>query len=150
VSSFDRLHPAVQHHIVNSLGWQSLRPLQEQSIDHLLGGGNAILLAPTAGGKTEAAVFPLLSRMLTNNWQPVSIIYVCPLKALLNNLHDRLEQYCTHDRGWHMLYLFERLQTITGREIQRIGLSATVGNPQELCGWLVGANQGIAKVLRLS
>ena len=214
MSAFDRLHPAVQHHIVNSLGWQSLRPLQEQSINHLMDGGNAILLAPTAGGKTEAAIFPLLSRMLTDNWNGVSIIYVCPLKALLNNLHARLDQYCTllgrrcglwhgdvgtaqrqamlreppdillttpeslevmlvsssvdhqhflghihcavidevhafagDDRGWHMLYLFERLQTITNRKIQRVGLSATVGNPDELCDWLVGNDNGLSKVI---
>lgn len=30
--SFDALHPGLQHHIVNSLGWHSLRPLQEQAI----------------------------------------------------------------------------------------------------------------------
>ena len=93
MSNFDHLHPAVQHHIVNSLGWPSLRPLQEESIPDLLGGSNAILLAPTAGGKTEAAVFPLLSRMLTDNWPGTSVLYVCPIKALLNNLHERLEYY---------------------------------------------------------
>jgi len=48
---FDRLHPAVQHHIVNSLGWQQLRPLQESTIEPVINGENAILLAPTAGGK---------------------------------------------------------------------------------------------------
>jgi len=38
VTSFDRLHPALQHHIVNSLGWPSLRPLQESAIEPLLAG----------------------------------------------------------------------------------------------------------------
>ena len=46
---FDKLHSAIQHHVVNSLGWRSLRPLQEEAIDPLLDGENAILLAPTAG-----------------------------------------------------------------------------------------------------
>ncbi len=94
MSAFDRLHPALQHHIVNSLGWRSLRPLQEESIDVVLAGSHALMLAPTAGGKTEAAVFPLLSRMLSEDWRGLSVLYICPIKALLNSMHPRLERYC--------------------------------------------------------
>lgn len=203
MSSFDRLHPALQHHIVNSLGWPALRPLQEATIDPILRGEHAILLAPTAGGKTEAASFPVLSRMLGENWQGLSVLYICPIKALLNNLEPRLSYYggllgrsvalwhgdvspsrkakivaeppdillttpeslevmlvsnridhkrlfaglqcmiidevhafAGDDRGWHLTYLLERLSYIAGRELQRLGLSATVGNPEELCDWL--------------
>ena len=63
MSAFDRLHPALQHHIVNSLGWKTLRPLQEQALGPILAGDDALLIAPTASGKTEAAVFPILSRL---------------------------------------------------------------------------------------
>jgi ATP-dependent helicase Lhr and Lhr-like helicase len=90
VTPFDRLHPAIQHHIVNSLGWRSLRPLQNAAIAPILAGTNALLLAPTAGGKTEAAVLPLFSRLLSDSWKAVSVLYVCPIKALLNNLELRL------------------------------------------------------------
>lgn len=41
MTGFDRLHPALQHHIVNSLGWQTLRPLQESSIEPVLAGSSA-------------------------------------------------------------------------------------------------------------
>lgn len=58
---FWRLHPAVQHDVVDSLGWRSLRPLQDQAIDPVLYGRHALPAAPTAGGKTEAAVLALLS-----------------------------------------------------------------------------------------
>ena len=93
MSSFDRLHPAIQHHIVNSLGWRGLRPLQEQAIGPVLDGRHSLLVAPTAGGKTEAAVFPVLSRMVAEHWAGLSVIYLCPLRALLNNLEPRLAQY---------------------------------------------------------
>lgn len=203
MSSFERLHPALQYHIVNSLGWPALRPLQEATIEPILSREHAILLAPTAGGKTEAATFPIFSRMLTENWQGLSVLYICPIKALLNNLESRLSYYgsllgrrvglwhgdispsqknkmiadppdillttpeslevmlvsnridhrrllgnlqCViidevhafagDDRGWHLLYLLERLNHLSQREIQRLGLSATVGNPDELCDWL--------------
>lgn len=89
----DRLHPVITHHLVNSLGWRSLRPLQDQAAGPVLDGSDALLLAPTAGGKTEAAMFPLLTAMDRQRWQGLSVIYVCPLKALLNNLVPRLESY---------------------------------------------------------
>ncbi len=55
-----------------------------------------MLLAPTAGGKTEAALFPLLTGMEQRRWPGPSVLYVCPLKALLNNLLPRVRQYT----GW--------------------------------------------------
>jgi ATP-dependent Lhr-like helicase len=93
VIEFEKLHPALQYHVVNSLGWNSLRPTQLQAIAPILSGVHCLLLAPTAGGKTEAAVIPVLSRMLTQAWPGVSVIYVCPIKALLNNLEQRLSHY---------------------------------------------------------
>lgn len=203
---FAALHPVIAHHIVNTLGWQGLRPLQQAAIGPLLEGRDAILLAPTAGGKTEAACFPLLSAMEARHWRGVSILYLCPIKALLNNLESRINRYtgwigrraalwhgdvaagarramlreppdvllttpesleamlvsvnvnhrelfanvqavvidevhafAGDDRGWHLLAILERLSRIAGRPIQRVGLSATVGNPQELLHWLQGS-----------
>ena len=201
----DRLHPVVQHHIVNSLGWAALRPLQDAAIAPVLRGDDALLLAPTAGGKTEAVSFPLLSRMAQEDWRGLSVLYVAPLRALLNNLEPRLAGYAgwlgrrvgrwhgdtttarrrrlavdlpdillttpeslesmlvstllapgqlfgglravvvdeVHafagdDRGWHLLAVLERLTAIAGRPLQRVGLSATVGNPPALLRWLQG------------
>ena len=34
--AFSVLHTALQHHVVNSLGWRTLRPLQEQSIASII------------------------------------------------------------------------------------------------------------------
>src|SRR5690606_724751 len=89
----DRLHPALQNHVVNSLGWRWLRPLQNESIDPILAGAHMLAMAPTAGGKTEAAIFPVLSRMLSEDWRGLTVLYVCPIKALLNNLYVRLSGY---------------------------------------------------------
>src|SRR5690606_35106302 len=51
---------------------------------------------------------------------------------------DEVHAFAGDDRGWHLLAVLERLQRIAGRRLQRIGLSATVGNPSELLGWLQG------------
>jgi ATP-dependent Lhr-like helicase len=141
--------------------------------------------------------------MLDENWQGLSVLYICPIKALLNNLEPRLSYYASllgrrvalwhgdvspsrkakiaaeppdillttpeslevmlvsrriehqrlfadlkcvvvdeahafagDDRGWHLMYLLERLSRLAGGELQRLGLSATVGNPDNLCDWL--------------
>ena len=87
------LSPAVEYHIVNSLGWRDLRPLQQAAIEPVQSGADCLLIAPTAGGKTEAAFFPLLSRMEEAQWRGTSVLYVAPLRALLNNLYPRIESY---------------------------------------------------------
>src|SRR5690606_9111663 len=69
--------------------------LQEEAVEPLLAGNDALLIAPTAGGKTEAAVFPLLTAMARDGWSGLSVLYVCPLRALLNNLEPRLASYAS-------------------------------------------------------
>ena len=209
------LHPALVHHIVNSLGWPRLRPLQQAAIEPLLAGEHAMLVAPTAGGKTEAAFFPTLSRMMTEDWRGLSVLYLCPLRALLNNLHVRLDGYSSlvgrrvglwhgdvghaersrllreppdillttpeslesmlisrrvdhqdwflnvrtvivdeahafggDDRGWHLLAVLERISRLAGREVQRVALSATIGNPDQLLGWMTQTCSGARQVIQ--
>ena len=55
---------------------------------------------------------------------------------------DEVHAFAGDDRGWHLLAVLERLTRVTGRPIQRVGLSATVGNPEELLGWLQGSGRG--------
>jgi ATP-dependent Lhr-like helicase len=214
MDAYERLHPGLQYHLANTLRWNGLRPTQAQAVAPILDGQDALVLAPTAGGKTEAAVFPLLSRMASDDWQGVSVLYICPLRALLNNLQPRIDGYCNwlgrsaavwhgdvaqsqrqrilaerpdillttpesiesmlvstkvdprvlfpglravvvdeihafagDDRGWHLLAVLERLARVAGRDLQRIGLSATVGNPDELMAWLQGSFHGRDKTV---
>lgn len=93
MSEFEQLHPSLQYHVVNTLGWSTLRPTQLAAIPPVHAGDHCLLLAPTAGGKTEAAAIPVLSRMLKEAWPGTSVLYICPIKALLNNLEHRLSHY---------------------------------------------------------
>ena len=93
MSEFEQLHPSLQYHVVNTLGWSTLRPTQLAAIAPIHAGVHCLLLAPTAGGKTEAAAIPILSRMLKESWPGTSVLYICPIKALLNNLEHRLTHY---------------------------------------------------------
>ena len=203
------LDTAIEYHIVNSLGWPGLRALQVASVEPVRSGRDCVLVAPTAGGKTEAAIFPLLSEMVEGKWSGTGILYITPLRALLNNIHPRVNGYCSwlgrtaglwhgdvgqserrsmladrpdillttpesieamlvsrrvdherflgsvravvidelhafagSDRGWHLLAVLERLERIAGHKIQRVGLSATVGNPETVGAWMQGSTEG--------
>ena len=93
LSTFARFPPRLQEAIVSRLGWTSLRPVQELAGHALLDGKNTIILAPTAGGKTEASIFPLLATLMQHEPEGVGVIYVAPIKALLNNQAERLGNY---------------------------------------------------------
>lgn len=205
-SPFARLHPSVRYLIAEVLRFPELRPVQAMTVAPVLEGRDILVLAPTAGGKTEAAFFPVLSRVLAERWPPVSILYVSPLRALLNNqeprvhrmaeavglsaakwhgdvpererramladrpsillitpeslevlliaaperaeallghvrmvLVDEVHALAANARGAHLASVLDRLQRRSGRHIQRIGLSATVGNPEALARWLQGS-----------
>ena len=78
-------------------GWQSLRDAQEAAIPVLLAGtADVIIAAATAAGKTEAAFLPICSRLASDlaSGPGTRVLYVAPLKALINDQHDRLSGLC--------------------------------------------------------
>lgn len=207
MSVFHQFPERLQHAIAHVLGFSSLRPVQEVAGEAILAGKNAVVLAPTAGGKTEASIFPVIAGLMNEPPHGVGALYVAPIKALLNNQEVRLGQYTqmvgmdrfvwhgdasqneknqflrrpcellmttpeslevmlvsrrvpvgrlfrdlrfvvvdeVHafagtDRGAHLMSVIERLQLVAERDIQRIGLSATVGNPEQIARWLCGSS----------
>jgi len=63
---------------------------------------------------------------------------------------DEIHAFAGDDRGWHLLALLARLDELTGRELQRIGLTATVGNPDWLVEWLACGAEGQREVVMTS
>ena len=214
MSVFARFAPRLQEAIVARLGWSSLRPVQEEAGDALLAGCNAVVLAPTAGGKTEASMFPTLSGLVNDPPKGLAALYIAPIKALLNNQADRLglytemvglDRFVWHgdvpdnerrrflkepcellmttpeslevmlvskrvneralfhdlrvividevhalagsDRGAHLMSVLERLVALSEHDVQRVGLSATVGNPYDILAWLQGSSTREARVV---
>jgi len=208
MSIFSEFHPLLQTTITDRLGWSSLREVQELSGEEILKGKNCIILAPTAGGKTEASFFPVISKILYDLKDGLRAIYVSPIKALLNNQEERIQNYCSMvglsafkwhgditqnqrtqflkdpaeillttpeslevmlispkvgttqlfknleyiiideihafagcDRGAHLLSILERIQRINNQDLQRIGLSATIGNPEAILSWLTSSSK---------
>ena len=77
--------------------WSSLRDIQERSIPLLIKEENDIIIAAaTAGGKTEAAFLPLISRVIESDSKGhgFDLLYISPLRALINDQFRRLEDLC--------------------------------------------------------
>jgi len=68
--------------------FSSFTKIQELSIPKILEGKNLLIIAPTGSGKTEAALIPILSKIVENPL-PLSLIYVTPLRALNRDLLSR-------------------------------------------------------------
>ena len=89
-SSFSLLHEDIQSWIY-SQKWRDLRPAQVEAIKEIRKSSkNLIISAPTASGKTEAAFLPLISELLDSEKKESLILYISPLKALINDQKERL------------------------------------------------------------
>ena len=205
---FYRYAPFIQDYIFRS-GWQSLRGVQNAAGEAIFGTqDNVLLTASTASGKTEAAFFPILTLLDEEPPQSVGVLYIAPLKALINDQFGRLNELCEEagiavyrwhgdvaqsqkrklmkkpsgilqitpesleslminkhmeipslfhdlrfivideihsllrgDRGMQTFCLIERMCRLAGCDPRRIGLSATIGNP-EAAGEFLAAGSG--------
>ena len=205
---FERYAPFIQDYIYRS-GWQSLRAVQNAAGEAIFGTeDNVLLTASTASGKTEAAFFPILTLLDENPSESVGVLYIAPLKALINDQFGRLNELCEEagiavtrwhgdaaasrkqkllkhpsgilqitpeslealminkhmeipslfcdlrfivideihsllraDRGLQTFCLIERLCRLAGCSPRRIGLSATIGNPED-AGKFLAAGSG--------
>ena len=93
-TSFDLLHPQVKRWIW-SQNWESLRAVQDLTIQAVFNSSSDLLIsAATAAGKTEAAFLPILSQVADRKAPGLSVLYVGPLKALINDQFTRLDALC--------------------------------------------------------
>src|SRR5881296_3649627 len=201
--TFALLSPPVKG-LLQETGISKPTPPQIEAIPLIAQGDNVLIIAPTGSGKTEAALLPLIDRMIRNHdRQGISLVYITPLRALNRDLLKRLQTWSNklgfsvevrhgdtpakdrrrmaikppdllittpetlqavlpgkrmrdhlrhvkfvvvdeiHElagdrRGVQLTVGLERLREICVNGFQRVGLSATVGNPEEIALFLGG------------
>lgn len=93
-SSFALLHTAVQRWVWTQK-WPALRDIQERAIISVLEAQKDVIIsAATAAGKTEAAFLPACSKLAQEPADSIGILYISPLKALINDQYRRLQGLC--------------------------------------------------------
>ncbi len=194
-------------------GFQVLTEAQERAIPPILEGKNVLLISPTASGKTEAAMLPILTRLLADPEKApgVKILYITPLRALNRDMLERLtwwgaklglkvavrhgdtetrertgqarsppdmlittpetlqailpgrimrrhlrgirfvvidevHELAEDKRGSQLSIGIERLRWVAQRDFQVVGLSATIGSPEEVGRFLVGSQRPVEVV----
>ncbi len=204
---FDELAKPIRE-AIEERGFTSPTDPQLKAIPEILAGKNVLLISPTASGKTEAAVLPILSMYIADRGEErgIKILYITPLRALNRDMMERFEwwgkkldlriavrhgdtevkertfqaknppdmliitpetlqailtgrimkrhlqavKYVVIDevhelaedkRGSQLALALERLRWAAMHEFQVIGLSATIGTPEKVAQFLVGAGR---------
>ena len=92
MDAFARLAPFIQDYIYNN-HWKELRGIQVAACEVIFDtDANLLLSSGTASGKTEAAFLPVLTELYNHPSTSVGVLYISPLKALINDQFKRLEQ----------------------------------------------------------
>ena len=198
------LFPDFIKEFIYSHSWQELRAVQIAAAHTIFETENNLLLtSSTASGKTEAAFFPILARLCDEPPSTVGVLYIAPLKSLINDQFGRLDELLdqtgikvTHwhgdvpqshktallkkpegilqitpeslesllinrpndilrlfgdlryvvidevhtltgsDRGNQIICQLARISRVIGRDPVRVGLSATLGDPELAAEWL--------------
>ena len=86
-------------------GYQGFRSFQEEAIRHVIGGGDALILMPTGGGKSLCYQIPSLCR------SGVGVV-VSPLIALMQDQVEALRQRGVRAAAWN--------SASSGDEVDRI------------------------------
>ena len=95
MNAFDLLSEPIRRYVYDR-GWRDLRPIQVAAIQKIIADDrNYILVSPTASGKTEAAFLPILSKV-DHHRQGVSVLYISPLIALINDQFLRIDDLCQY------------------------------------------------------
>ncbi len=200
---FERF-PSFIREYVYAHSWDSLRDIQMAAAKVIFDTDNDLLLtSSTASGKTEAAFFPILTKLCDEPSEGIAVLYIAPLKSLINDQFARMDDLIkesgikvTHwhgdvaasrkkkllakpegilqitpesleamlinrsndiprlfgglkfivldeihtltgsDRGNQILCQIKRIEKIANVKPRRIGLSATVGDPELSAKWL--------------
>lgn len=89
---FDLLHPQIRE-LLKSRGLENPTEPQAKVIPNIIEGKDVLLLSPTGTGKTEAAILPIFHKIITDRPEPVSTLFITPLRALNRDMLDRLIKY---------------------------------------------------------
>ena len=91
-NAFERYATFIQEYIYRKK-WSVLREVQIEACEAILDTDKHVIIASgTASGKTEAAFFPILTLLEKKPSNSIGVMYLGPLKALINDQFQRLDE----------------------------------------------------------
>ncbi|BAF61949.1 DEAD/DEAH box helicase [Candidatus Vesicomyidisocius calyptogenae] len=114
--------------VLDSIGYETPSPIQEQCITHLLNNKDIIGQAQTGTGKTAAFVLPLLDKINLNINAP-QLLILAPTRELAIQVSEAVQTYARGMKGFHVLPIYGgQSYDIQLRPLKR-GVHAIVGTP---------------------
>jgi len=97
VNAFDLLVKPIRR-LLREKNFRTPTEPQQKVIPLILEGKNVLLISPTATGKTEAAMLPILSKLIQmpRSEPGIKVLYITPLRALNRDMLERLEWWCNN------------------------------------------------------
>ncbi|ACB85103.1 DEAD/DEAH box helicase [Natranaerobius thermophilus] len=88
------------------MGWDEFTPVQDKTIPIVMNTNKDVVVSSgTASGKTEAVFLPILSQIEKDATKDLKILYISPLKALINDQFERIIKLCEKSyipiHRWH-------------------------------------------------
>ncbi len=82
--------------VLKSKGISNFYKFQEESLHEIISGKDIVITAPTASGKTEAFVIPILQKIIDekNVNHIIKAIFVYPTKSLARDQHPKIKEIC--------------------------------------------------------
>src|SRR5258708_25989780 len=144
---FARLAPFIQTYIYQNR-WTDLRDIQKAAIPAILDTSDHILImSGTASGKTEAALLPVLTLLEQSPSQSVGVLYIGPLKALINDQFERIQGLLQEKpdipiQGWHGDIAYHQKKRVLQRPQAILQIT-----PESMEAVLVNRPGGMAMIL---
>ena len=93
--ALEYLTPAVRE-LLAETGITEPTPPQVRAWPLVARGEDVLVVAPTGSGKTEAALLPLLGRVVSEgHGEGISLLYITPMRALNRDMLKRLQVWCS-------------------------------------------------------
>ncbi len=114
--------------VLDSIGYETPSPIQEQCITYLLDGKDVIGQAQTGTGKTAAFALPLLDKIDLNLNTP-QLLILAPTRELAIQVSEAVQTYARGMKGFHVLPIYGgQSYDMQLRPLKR-GVHAIVGTP---------------------
>jgi ATP-dependent RNA helicase DeaD len=114
--------------VLDSIGYETPSPIQEQCISLLLNGEDIIGQAQTGTGKTAAFALPLLDKINIKK-NHVQLLILTPTRELAIQVSEAVQTYARGMKGFHVLPIYGgQSYDIQLRPLKR-GVHAVVGTP---------------------
>jgi ATP-dependent RNA helicase DeaD len=114
--------------VLDTIGYETPSPIQQECITHLLDGKDIIGQAQTGTGKTAAFALPLLDKIDLSKAHP-QLLILAPTRELAIQVSEAVQTYARGMNGFHAVPIYGGQSYDVQLKALRRGVHAVIGTP---------------------